>query len=89
MIIVLSVCRYISPYQLRMAEPIFMKLGMYIMAPEPISVAYFMNPISPCVCPPIIAKQQLSKDVTAAMNTHTTEELLDAFSMRYASYQGK
>jgi hypothetical protein len=27
-----------------MTEPIFMKLGMYIMAPEPISVAYFINP---------------------------------------------
>jgi hypothetical protein len=27
-----------------MAEPIFMELGMYIMAPEPISTAYVMNP---------------------------------------------
>jgi hypothetical protein len=33
-----------------MAEPIFMKLGVYIMAPEPILMAYFLNlPISPCV----------------------------------------
>jgi hypothetical protein len=27
-----------------MPEPIFMKLGMYNMTPEPISVAYFVNP---------------------------------------------
>jgi hypothetical protein len=27
-----------------MAEPIFTKLGMYIMAPELISTAYFINP---------------------------------------------
>jgi hypothetical protein len=32
-------------------EPVFMKQGMYIMATEPISVAYFINPsISLCVC---------------------------------------
>jgi hypothetical protein len=33
-----------------MAEPIFMKLGMYIMAPEPISTAYFINPSRQSVC---------------------------------------
>jgi hypothetical protein len=27
-----------------MAEPIFMKFGMYIMAPEPISTAHFIDP---------------------------------------------
>jgi hypothetical protein len=36
-----------------MPEPIVMKLGMYIMAPEPISMAYFINPshqsVSVCV----------------------------------------
>jgi hypothetical protein len=32
-----------------MAEPIFMKLGIYNIAPEPISTAYFMNPPSVCV----------------------------------------
>jgi hypothetical protein len=26
-----------------MLEPIFMKLGMYIMAPEPISTEYYRN----------------------------------------------
>jgi hypothetical protein len=36
-----------------MPKPVFMKLGMYIMAPEPISTAYFINPshqsVSVCV----------------------------------------
>jgi hypothetical protein len=55
----------------------------YIMAPEPISMAYFINPTHQSVClyvyPPIIARQQLSRNITAAMNTHATiNELLDA-----------
>jgi hypothetical protein len=48
-----------------MAEPIFMKLGMYIMAPEPISTAYFINPSHQSVClyvsPPIVARQRKGK----------------------------
>jgi hypothetical protein len=43
----------------------FMKLGMYIMAPEPISAAYFINPshqfICLYVCPPIAARQRIEK----------------------------
>jgi hypothetical protein len=78
-----------------MAEPIFMKLGMYIMAPEPIPTAYFINPSHQSVClyvyPPIVAKQRLGKNVTAATNTHATiEELLGAsFSVGSMSYEGK
>jgi hypothetical protein len=55
-----------------MSEPIFMKLGTYNMAPEPISVAYFINPChnSVCMCiPPFVAMQQLGKHVPAATNT--------------------
>jgi hypothetical protein len=39
-----------------MAEPVFVKLGVYIMTPEPISAAYFINPISLCVymCIPLL-----------------------------------
>jgi hypothetical protein len=41
-------------------EPIFMKLRLYIMAPEPISKAYFINPSHQSVClyayPPIVAR---------------------------------
>jgi hypothetical protein len=33
-----------------MPEPIFMKPGMHIMAPEPISTAYFINPSHQSVC---------------------------------------
>jgi hypothetical protein len=78
-----------------MPEPIFIKLGMYIMAPEPISTAYFINPSHQRVClyvyPPIVAGQQLGKNVIAATNTHEIiEELLDAsFCMRSVSQQRK
>jgi hypothetical protein len=39
----------------RTAEPIFIKLGMYIMASQPISTAYFINPShqSVCICIPL------------------------------------
>jgi hypothetical protein len=56
-----------------MPEPIFMKVDTYIMAPEPISTTYFINPSHQSVClyvyPPIVAKQLLGKHVPAAMNT--------------------
>jgi hypothetical protein len=67
----------------------FMKRVMYIMAPEPISTAYFINPshhqsICLYVYSPIVARQRLGKRVSAATNIHaTTEELLHAlFYMR-------
>jgi hypothetical protein len=64
-------------------KAIFIKLGMYIMAPEPISMAYFINPSHQSVClyvyPPIIARQQLGKNISRAMNTLATiGVLLDA-----------
>jgi hypothetical protein len=84
-----AVCVSVSPsINFRVAEPIFMKLGMYIMAPELIyssrqSVCLYMYP-------PIVGRQRLGKNVTTAKNTHATIELLDAsFSMRPVSYQGK
>jgi hypothetical protein len=59
-----------------MPEPIYMKFGMYITAPEHILMAYFINSSHQPVClyvqPPIVARQQLGKNVTAATNTHTT-----------------
>jgi hypothetical protein len=78
-----------------MPEPIYMKLGMYIMAPEPISVVYFINPSHQSVClyvyASIVARSRLGENVTAAMNTYATvEEMLDAsFPMRSLSYQRK
>jgi hypothetical protein len=68
-----------------MPERIFMKLGMYNMAPEPISTACFINTSHQTVCLYVyVATQWLAKNVTAAKNTHATmEELLNAsFSMR-------
>jgi hypothetical protein len=70
-----------------MAQPIFMKIGMYIMTPEPISTVCFINTFYQSVCLYVyslfVARQRLGKNVAAATNTHsTTEELLDAsFSM--------
>lgn len=59
-----------------MPEPIFMKFGMYIMAPESISAAYFINSsLHSCVCmciPSIVARQRLGKHVLAAMNTRNS-----------------
>jgi hypothetical protein len=65
-----------------MAEPMFMKLGMYIMATDPSHQA---------VSPIIVSRQRLGKSVTAPMNTQATvEELLDAlFSVRSVSYERK
>jgi hypothetical protein len=78
-----------------MPERIFTILGMYIMATEPISAAYFINPSHQSVClyayPHIVARQRFGKNVTAAKKTHATiKELLDVlFSMRFMSYQRK
>jgi hypothetical protein len=51
-------------------------------------------PISLCVymcTSPIVARQRLSKNITAATNTRVTiEEILNAlFSLRFVSYEGK
>jgi hypothetical protein len=65
-----------------MAQPIFTNLGMYIIAPELIPMAYFINPsyrsLSIWVSF-IFARQRISEKVIAAMNTHATvEEMFDA-----------
>jgi hypothetical protein len=80
----------------RMSEPIFMKLRMCVMAPEPIS------PISLCVCvsllslqgngsvkciPPFGARQRLGKHVQQQQIYATREELMAApfFAIRALS----
>jgi hypothetical protein len=40
----LSVCLLIPPINFRMPDPISIKLGMCIMALEPMLAAYFINP---------------------------------------------
>jgi hypothetical protein len=70
-----------------------MELGMYIMAPGPISTVCLISPSHHSVClyvyPAIATRQRLSENVTAATNTHATiEELLNAsFFMRSLSHQ--
>jgi hypothetical protein len=39
-----------SPISSRFPELVFMKLGMYIVTPEPVSTAYFINPSHQSVC---------------------------------------
>jgi hypothetical protein len=39
-----------TPMNFLMREPIYMKLGMHIMAPEPISTSYFINLSYQSVC---------------------------------------
>jgi hypothetical protein len=69
-----------------------MTLVTYIMAPESISTAYFINPfhqscVSICVAP-IVARQRLDSKVMTATNTHVTITLLDeSFFMQSMSYQ--
>jgi hypothetical protein len=83
-----------SPINFWMPEPIFMKLGMYIIVLEPISTPYFINPSQQSmrldVIPSIVPRQVSGKNVTMATNTHATkEELLAAsFSVRSVSYEG-
>jgi hypothetical protein len=46
----LCVCVF-PPVNFWMPEPIFMKLGIYIVARESISTADFINPFRQCACP--------------------------------------
>jgi hypothetical protein len=72
-----------------------MKLGMYIMAPEPISTDYLINysqhSMGLYLYHLTVAKQRLGKNVTSATNTHAViAELLDlSFSIWSLSYQRK
>jgi hypothetical protein len=61
-----------------MAGPEFIKLGMYIMAPKPIS-AYFINPFHRSVClyiyPLTVARQRFSKHVPIHVPRNNTVEV--------------
>jgi hypothetical protein len=69
-------CVYVSPPYLTsecLNQFFFFKLGMYIMTPESISTAYFINPshqsVRLYVYPPVVARKWLGKNVIAA-NEH-------------------
>jgi hypothetical protein len=56
---------------------------MYILTPDPMLTAYFINPSHQSVClrvyPNIVVRQLLGKIVNTVTNTHATiEELSDA-----------
>jgi hypothetical protein len=77
----------------RMPEQIFLKLDMYIMAPEPISTAYFINPSRQSVCMYVYPRVSLlgngSIDTFQWQRIQATVGgLLEAsFSIRSVSYQ--
>jgi hypothetical protein len=71
-----------------------MTLALYIMAPEPIPMAYFINLSHQSVCLYVsrfVVRQRTGKNVTTSTNTHAaTKELLDAsFRMRSVQYASK
>jgi hypothetical protein len=63
-----------------MPEPVFMKLGMHIMAPEVISMAYFINTSHQSVCiyvyPLIVARQRLVKHIPTGANTRNNRRIV-------------
>jgi hypothetical protein len=74
-------CVDASPHNFLNAEPIFMKLGMYIMTPMLITTAYFTDPSHQSVYMCILhalARQRIYMNLTTATNTHAIEELLNA-----------
>jgi hypothetical protein len=92
---VFPLCLSIPHINFGTSEPIFVKFGIYIMEPGPISTAYVINPSHPSAClyvyPLIVARQRLSKNFTAGTSTHAKieEMLAGSFSMRSVSYQNK
>jgi hypothetical protein len=86
----MCVCLCILPINSLIPESIFMKLGTYNTAPEPICVSVYVSPIAARQRlgknPPIVARQRLGKNypavasrrlcrnVSAVTNTHVTIE---------------
>jgi hypothetical protein len=76
-------CFCVFPINFLKAEPIFIQLGIYIVAAEPISTAHFINPSHQSVCL-YVYLPTVAYNFSAAMNTQATlEELLNtSFSAR-------
>jgi hypothetical protein len=66
------------PYQLLRTERDYLKFRVYIMAPELISVACFINPHHAFfyLCPRYRYRKRLGNTVNATTNTHATIECL-------------
>jgi hypothetical protein len=56
-----------------MPQPIFMKLGMYIMAPDPISTAYYINPTHQSVYFPLSLLGKGSVKTSPWQRIHTQQ----------------
>jgi hypothetical protein len=62
-----------------MPDPVFIKIGMYIMTLEPISAVYFINSSHQYVYSLSLLGNGSVRNITATTNTHATiEVLLDA-----------
>jgi hypothetical protein len=75
----LAVCVCVFPHKFWMLESIFTKLGACIIAPEPLSTAYFINSHqSVClyVCLPIIARQRIEINAFPWQRIRVTKESL-------------
>jgi hypothetical protein len=77
-----------------MPEPVFIKLGTYIMASWPNSTAYLINPFHKPLCLYVyhstVARQWLGKNVTAVTNTRsngTTVERVVFYAVRVVSME--
>jgi hypothetical protein len=71
-------CVSVSPsIKFRVPEQICMKLGMYVMAREPNSTVYFINPSHQSLClyvySYIVTRQRLGKHVPTTMNTRNNK----------------
>jgi hypothetical protein len=68
---------YIPLINFEMPDPIVMKLGMYIMTPAPISMAYSTNPSHQSVFlyPLVVGRQRIGKYVATRKNTRNSRTL--------------
>jgi hypothetical protein len=91
---VLSVCLCIPPINFCMTEPALIRLGTYIMAPEHIPTAYFINPSQQSVClhvyPPIVVRRWLHKKNCSNEYTCNNRRIVAHVVLYwFMSYQGK
>jgi hypothetical protein len=66
-----------SPLYQLSNEPVLMKLGMYIIVLQPMSMAYYINTSYQSVCLyAYVARQRHGETFTAVTNTYATTEKL-------------
>jgi hypothetical protein len=74
-----------------MPQPVFKKVGMNIMAVEPISEAHFINPshqsVSVWASPHFVASQQLSTHVSVTKNADSNRRIF-FYTVRVLSQEG-